>query len=66
MRMVRFTQSMMPYRRGDVAAFEDPVADRIIRKGVAELVPNDENEGLSAEERSAEPRRRRARTEDLA
>jgi hypothetical protein len=67
MRTVRFTQSMMPYRRGDVAEFEDAVAERIVRKGVAELVPDDETEAASSEERSAEPRRRRtARGEDPA
>jgi hypothetical protein len=66
MRTVRFTQSMMPYRRGDVAEFEDAVAERIIRKGFAETVGGDGEETASAEERPAEPRRRRARPEDPA
>ena len=67
MKPVRFTQSMMVYRRGDVAAFEDGVADRIIRKGMAEPVQESASESQPSSDAAPEPRKRRAvRNEDSA
>lgn len=67
MRTVRFTQSMMPYRRGDVAMFEDAVAERIIRKGLAEALSHDEPSAAATDEQTAAARKRRvARGEDPA
>ena len=67
MKTVRFTQTMMPYRRGDVAEFEDAIAERIIRKGFAEPVADGGDDAARAGEHAAEPRRRRpARSEDPA
>jgi hypothetical protein len=64
MKTLRFTRSMMLYRRGDVAVFEDGVADQIVRKGVAELVPNPESESAPAADIAPEGRKRRATRSD--
>ena len=64
MKTLRFTQSMMVYRRGDVAVFEDAVADRIVRKGVAELVPNSSAESAPPTDAVPEMRKRRGTRAD--
>lgn len=58
MRTLRFTHSVMPYRRGD-AVFEDAIAERIIGKGFAEPVGGEGEDTAPVEERPAETRRRR-------
>lgn len=57
----------MPYRRGDVAMLEDAVAERIIRKGLAEAFSHDEPAAVTTDEQRAERRKRRvAHGEDPA
>ena len=67
MKTLRFTQSMNVYRRGDVAVFDDALADRIIRKGAAELVPDSAAASASLTDAGPENRKRRgARAEEQA
>lgn len=35
--IVRFTQDNPPYLTGELAGFEKPVADRLVKAGIAEL-----------------------------
>jgi hypothetical protein len=64
MKTLRFTRSMNVYRRGDLAVFEDSIADRIIGKGVAELVPNPEAEAAPADSAPEGRKRRATRSDD--
>ncbi len=58
MKTIRFTEKQPPYMAGDVAGFEDDVADRYIAEGVAESVEPVADADPGATE---QPRRRRQR-----
>lgn len=67
MKTIRFTEKQPPYMAGDVAGFEDDVADRYVAEGVAETVEtgaDDESIETSADAESdaaEQPRRKRRR-----
>ena len=42
MKIIRFIQKQPPYMAGEVAGFDDDVADRYVAEGMAEEVSTDE------------------------
>ena len=61
MKTIRFTEKQPPYMAGDVAGFEDDVADRYVAEGVAEPVSGSSTGGEPAPEDDGPPRRLRRR-----
>lgn len=61
MKAVKFAQSHPPYQVGEVAGFEDEVADKLVADGIAEAVEESEAKAVDVPEKTKQVRSRKTK-----